>query len=203
MNRIIRIVALASALAAAAPAIAQQQGSQARIGLGIGLPTSELAPLILLDFGGGAGITPQLYVPINLTPNIRIEPQIGILTLNDDATDSSASYWSIGTGAFWVMPLGGNVGMYVGPRLVLSFLNVEDVGGTGVVTKTEGTDVFVAAALGGEYSVTPRFSVGAEGQLGYTSIGDRDTTVGGVTVTTQGGSSWATQGVLFVRVYLF
>lgn len=203
MNRIIRIVAIAVTLAAALPAAAQK-AAQARVGLGIGLPTSELAASILGDPATGRGLSaPQLYVPINVTPNIRIEPQIGVFTIDDDASGDSMSIWSIGTGAFWLMPLGGNVSMYVGPRLVLSFFDAEEDLGGGDTRRTEGTDVLIAAAVGGEYAVHPRFSVGAEGQIGRTWIGDRDVTETGVTVTEQGGSSWSTQGIVFVRVYLF
>ncbi len=199
-----RIVAAAATLAAAVPAAAQQaQETQGRVGLGVGLPTSEIAPLLATGIGVGGGIVaPQLYVPINVTPNIRIEPQVGLLTVHDDASGDELSYKSIGTGVFWLMPLGGNADMYVGPRLVLSFFREKNVGGGGVVTETTGTDVFVAAALGGEIAVHPRFSVGAEGQLGYTSIGDRDVTAAGVTVTVAGGSGWITQGIIFARFYI-
>jgi hypothetical protein len=200
MNRIIRIVASALTLAAALPAAAQQ-AAQARVGLGVGLSTSE-APLLRAGVAAGV-IAPQLYVPMNVTPNVRIEPQVGVLSFHNDANGDDISFWSIGTGVFWLIPLGGDVGLYVGPRLVFSFFDEENVSGGGVVTKTEATDFLVAAALGGELWVHPRFSVGAEGQFGYTSLGDVDVTEAGVTTTEPGGSSWATQGIVFVRVYLF
>lgn len=202
MNRIIRVTALAAALAAAAPASAQQGAAKPRVGLGVGLPAAEFAPVFAAGVTGGA-LAPQLYVPINVSPVLRIEPQVGLLTSHDDQTGDEISFKSLGAGVFYVAPLGGPLNMYVGGRLVLSFFEEKNVGGGGAVTKTTGTDWYIAAAGGGEYSVHPRFSVGVEGQLGYTAIGDRDVTTPVGTQTQQGGSSWMTQGLLFARVYLF
>lgn len=200
MKRIIRIAALGAVLAAAAPALAQQGSSKVHVGLGIGFPVSELAPLFAATGPGGL-VAPQLYVPIDVTPSLRIEPQIGLFTSHDSASGDDISFKSIGTGVFYVAPLGGPVNLYAGGRLVLSFFKQENVGGGGIVTETSGTDVYIAATLGGEFWAHQRFSVGGEGQLGYTSIGDRDVSSGGVTVTQSGGSGWQTQGILFVRVF--
>jgi hypothetical protein len=84
----------------------------------------------------------------------------------------------------------------------LSFFNERDEDGFDFVER-DGTDLYIAAALGGELQPHPRISVGAEAQLGYFNIGDRDVTEPGVSFEEPGGSSIQTQGIIFVRVYLF
>ncbi len=199
MKTMLRLAAVVAAVALAVPAAAQESTS-GRVGIGVGLPTSELGALFT---GGDATLPAQIYVPINLLPNLRVEPQIGILSVDRDDT-FELSVWSIGAGVFYMMPLGQQAQLYVGPRLVLSLFNEKDWDGPFDVTEREGTDLYIAAALGGELQPHPRISVGAEAQLGYFNIGDRDVTrTGNPTVTEPGGSSIQTQGVIFVRVYLF
>lgn len=202
MKTMLRTAAIAVALTLAGAASAQQasQARAPRLGIGIGLPTSELGALIA--GGGTSGIAPQIYVPINVTPKLRVEPQIGILTLNEDSgTDSS--FFSLGAGAFYAMDLGDRALLYVGPRLILGFFNSKEPFGGGVTAKTSRTDWYIGAALGGEAFLHPRLSLGGEAQLGRWGIGDEETKVPGFPTDTQpGGSSVQTQGVIFVRVYL-
>lgn len=199
MKKTLHLAAALAALALAVPAAAQESSS-GKVGIGVGLPTSELGALFT---GGDASLPAQIYVPINLLPNLRLEPQFGILSVDRDDT-FELSIFSIGAGVFYMMPLGQQAQLYVGPRLVLSKFNRKDWHDPGDVTEQEGTDMYLAAALGGELQPHPRISVGAEAQLGYYSIGDRDVTRTGLpTVTEPGGSSIQTQGVIFVRVYLF
>lgn len=202
MKNAFRVAALAAALALAGTASAQEASKGNRFGFGVGLPTSELAGL----FAGGvsSGLVPQIYLPINVTPAFRIEPQFGILTLSEDGDlGSDASYVTLGAGAFYVASLGQQADLYVGPRLLLAFFREENPTGVGT-EKISRDDWFLAAALGGEYMPHPRVAVGAEVQLGRWSIGDEKTEFPGApTDEAPGGSSVTTQGVLFVRVYLF
>jgi hypothetical protein len=56
--------------------------------------------------------------------------------------------------------------------------------------------------LGGEYFISPKFSVGAEAQLGATFYGDVDEEALGVTVTVNRDlTSWQTNGVIFMRYF--
>jgi hypothetical protein len=202
MKNVLRIAAVAVALSFAGAASAQQQ-PKTRVGIGVGLPTSELSNL----FGqAAAGATvplmpAQIYVPIDFSPNFRLEPQVGFITASQDGGDS-ASYYTLGTGAFYMMPLAQQAHMYVGGRLVIGWERSEAQTGGGFTAKTKGTDLWLAGAFGGEILPHPRLGIGAEAQLGRWGIGDRDTTSGGATTTTNGGSSWQTQGVIFVRLYL-
>lgn len=197
MKKTFRLAAALAAIALAVPAAAQESSS-GKVGIGVGLPTSELGALFT---DGDASLPAQIYVPINLLPNLRLEPQIGVLSVNRD-DNYDLSIWSIGAGVFYMMPLGQQAQLYVGPRLVLSFYDRKDYDGPTLDRETEGTDLYLAAALGGELQPHPRISVGAEAQLGYFNIGDRDVTRPGVSYTEPGGSSIQTQGVIFVRVYL-
>lgn len=203
MKITIRTAAIAVALSLAGAASAQQQPNHIRVGLGVGLPTSELSTLFATAGGGSAGIMPpQIYVPIDFTPSFRLEPEVGFITTSQDGGDSAA-YYTVGAGAFYMMQLAQQAHLYVGGRLLLGFERSTNAnaGGSGFDAKTKGTDLFLGAVFGGEILPHPRLGIGAEAQLGRWGIGDRDTTVAGVTTTTNGGSSWQTNGIIFVRFY--
>jgi hypothetical protein len=80
--------------------------------------------------------------------------------------------------------------LYAGGRLKLNFASFEPPGGP----KDTGTDVILAAAVGGEYYLVPRFSTGLEAQLGYYSASS----------AAPGGkaSGLFTTGLVFLRMYL-
>jgi hypothetical protein len=203
MKTPLRAAAIAAALSLAGAASAQQQPGRVRVGLGVGLPTSELSSLSSTAPAGSAGLLPaQLYVPIDLG-SFRLEPELGFIAVSQDG-GSSASYWAVGTGAFYLMQLAEQARLYVGGRLVIGLEDRKDVGGVGggnLTSTTHGTDAYLAATFGGEVLLHPRVGLGAEAQLGHWWIGERKTSSGGVTATEPGGSSWQTQGVIFVRLY--
>jgi hypothetical protein len=176
MTHAVRLsLAAAAALAVAAPAAAQQQPPRPQVGLGISITPN--------DAFTGVSETVELYVPILLAPQIRIEPSLGILSSND-GTDRRD--FTLGIGGFWVAPVAGPVDMYAGGRLKLNFAHVSSAAGS-----DSSTDVSIAAALGGEYYLVPHFSLGLEGQLGYYSHG----AVNGDT------DGFYTTGLAFLRLY--
>jgi hypothetical protein len=205
MTPTLRTAALAVALTFAGSASAQpaRTTDRARLGIGVGLPTSSLDGLVNLLALGDAGVQPaQIYLPIAITPAFRLEPQFGLFTLDQDGGDS-LSVFTLGAGAFHVMGLGDSADLYAGGRLAVSWLSEETEGG-GFVEQRDGTDLWIAAALGGEVLLHPRIGIGAEAQLGRLGIGDREVTTAGIPQPDEpGGSSWQTRGVIFVRVYLF
>jgi hypothetical protein len=76
--------------------------------------------------------------------------------------------------------------MYAGGRLKLNFAHESNA------TSDSGTDVLLAGAFGGEYYLSPHFSVGAEAQLGW-----RDNS------SVSGDDSFVfTTGLAFLRFYL-
>lgn len=163
-----------AALALALPAAAQQQPTRTNIGLGVSV-TPEA------DFGS----TVELYLPIGIGPALRIEPSVGILTQDSDGNDSSDL--TLGVGVFALKSSGATpLDLYFGGRLKLNFASVDDG-----VNDESGTDISLAAALGGEYYFVPKFSLGLEGQLGFYSTSD----VNG------DASGFFTTGLGFLRMY--
>jgi hypothetical protein len=198
MKNPLRTAALAVALSAAGAASAQQQPGHVRVGVGVGLPTSELTSFFAMAAPGTtAGLLPaQIYVPVDFTPSFRVEPEFGFISIHQDG-GSDASYYTFGAGAFWMLPLTASAHTYLGGRAVVG-LERSTANAGGVETRTRGTDLYLAAAFGGEVLPHPRIGVGAEAQVGWWQIGDRTS----ASITEPGGSSLQTQGVIFVRVYL-
>jgi hypothetical protein len=136
-----------TALCLATPALAQDARRQFGIGISI-TPEAD------------AGLSPvEVYAPINIAPQLRLEPSLGLRT-GDDSSDIT-----LGVGGFYVAPLAQQVDLYMGGRLKLNFADDD-------ANDESGTDVSIAGALGGEYYLVPRFSVGLEGQLGFYALSD-------------------------------
>ena len=150
-------------------------------------------------------------MPLNLAPNLRIEPFIGWARSDLDATppgtlgeafapdSGKASDFTLGVGAFYVAPLATQVQVYAGGRLGSQWQSFKNTGGG----KAERRNTLLAVAAGGEYLPVPRVAFGAELQLGYVSYGDTTFSGGGGLVEGGGGSGSATQATLFARFYLF
>ncbi len=177
MKNVVRLALALCALALAVPAAAQQQ-QRPMLGFGVSF----------VPFASPSAILPtaELYLPINVAPVLRIEPSLGIFS-RDVSGGTKTRDVTLGVGVFYVKSIAAPVDMYVGGRLKLNFAHVETAAGA---TESD-TDVFVAAALGGEYYVVPKFSVGFEGNLGLYQQG----TVNG------DASGWYTTGLGFMRLY--
>jgi hypothetical protein len=193
--------ALAS-LALSLPASAQER-ERLRLGVGVGISTFDFN-VQMLATSFPAAVPDHIYVPISLTPTFRIEGQIGAATLNQNAgtgfTSVETSVVSVGLGAFWLLPASPQFDVYVGGRVLrTSYSSTLKTPGQ-PDNKTEGADIRVIPAVGGEYFLHPRFSLGAEVQLQLVSFGNREVSSGG---SIPGGSGVQTAGLLFARVYLF
>lgn len=176
-----KLLAAAALLAVNLHAAAQERPT---IGLGIGI-----APFAVPAAGAATvSRTVELYVPIAVAPQLRIEPSLGIATDDQPAGPNEVDTrdFTLGLGVFLVNRMAPAADMYVGGRLRLNFAKIS----TPVGSDT-GTDLQIAAALGGEYYFVPRFSLGLEGELGLYQnsrvSGDND----GVFTT----------GIAFLRVY--
>jgi hypothetical protein len=206
MKLFIRIAAFALAIAVATSAAAQTttaQGKEGRFGLGVGLAA-----------GDDPAVENLIFVPLNLAPNIRIEPFLGWSRSDIDAVPAAAggspafdpqegkgSDFTLGVGAFFVQPIASQIQLYAGGRLGLQWESFKQP--SPAVGKAERRNTIVAAALGGEYLPHPRFAIGAEAMIAYLSIGDTEFSGGGASVEGGGGSASSTQGTIFARVYLF
>jgi hypothetical protein len=188
-------------LALALPASAQER-QRMRLGVGVGITTFDFN-VQMLSTSFPAAVPDSIYVPILITPTFRIEPQIGVATLNQTTGNEPSietSVVSLGLGVFWLVPASPQFDVYVGGRVVrTSFSQTFKFAPPRTDQKTEGADIRVIPAVGGEYALHPRFSLGAEVQLQLVSYGDRDSSAG----TIPGGSGLQTAGLFFARVYLF
>ncbi|MBI5069259.1 MAG: outer membrane beta-barrel protein [Deltaproteobacteria bacterium] len=202
-----RPLAAALLLAGATSALAQAHAgrSQTRVGFGVGIEPTHLGSLT-------SSISPPavgLYLPIQLTGTLRIEPSLGLSTFSQGTAAAQASgplSWSTLTlgvaGHFFIVPP-SPVGLYVGARMALEFERQKDVGGGAnpPVVRTSATNLLLAGVLGGEYFVHHSFSVGAEAQLGLTFLGDRDIQQNGVTTSLSRDAALATNGVVYLRYF--
>lgn len=171
-------LALAAAALLAVPlsAAAQQRPT---IGVGVGI-----APFAV----PGLSRTVEVYVPLAIGPGFRLEPSVGIWTVDRPGAGDDERDVTLGLGAFLVRAIAPTADMYAGGRLKLNFARVED-GATGA--DSSGTDLQIAGALGGEVYLVPRLSLGAEAQLGLYQNSD----------TSGDDSGWFTTGIAFLRVY--
>lgn len=175
MRNTLRAVVTLCALALAAPAAAQGRPS---FGMGVSIVPLDAAGVLLPI---------EVYVPIRIGPQLRLEPSLGIWTRDEDgigATDTSDL--TLGLGVFFMKQLAPAADMYLGGRVKLNFASVD----TGVVDDSD-TDLVLAAAVGGEYYLVPQLSLGAEGQLGFYDRGD----------VSGNDSGFFTTGLAFLRVY--
>jgi hypothetical protein len=202
MIRKIAMLAAVAAALATAPAAQAQQRDGVKVGLGLGMNVNQLAQPTTLNWSGTVPV--NLYVPIQISPAFRVEPWLGFWTFSQNnfvgrPNDMSMHAWDLGVGGLWYFQPANPFGIYLGGRLGLTFSGGEIDPG---VTASE-TDFRIQAVSGGEYFIAPRFSVGAELQLGVTFYGDPSVATAGVTVTpSRSLVSWQTNGVLFFRYFL-
>ncbi len=182
MKKVVRLALALCALALAAPAAAQ---AQQRSTLGFGV---SIVPFANPSFDLP---TAELYLPIRVAPAFRLEPSLGIYSHNEPTPGTDTRDITIGVGAFWVKPVVATVDLYVGGRLKLNFAEAKTTAANGATTSNSDTDVFIAAALGGEYYLVPQFSLGLEGELGYYDHGAVNGDTSGVFTT----------GLAFLRLY--
>jgi hypothetical protein len=201
IRKVIMLAAAAAALAVAPAALAQQKDA-VKVGLGLGMNVNQIVQPSSLNW---TGIPPvAVYVPIQISPQFRVEPWLGFWTYSQSdypgrVGDMSSYAWDIGVGALWYFQPASPLGLYLGGRLGLTFSGGEIDPG---VTASE-TDFRIQAVAGAEYFIVPRFSFGAELQLGPTFYGDPSVEAAGVTTTpSRGLVSWQTNGVLFFRYFL-
>ena len=177
--------------AAAAIALATAaQAQEARRPVGVGI---SINPLEAGGLTSGAATLPtvEAYLPINIAPNFRLEPSLGILANDVPTGQTNTRDITIGVGAFFVQRLAQPFDLYMGGRLKLNFAHTETTAPSGATASDSGTDVLLAAAIGGEHYFTQHFSLGAEAQVGFrsNSSASGDNTV------------WFTTGLGFFRFY--
>jgi hypothetical protein len=187
-----RATALLAALAVAAPALAEergQAGEKARIGVGVSLTTFDLATP---SAGSPVAAPADVYVSVDVG-QLRIEPSLGINSYSIDGGNKARSI-NLGVGAFIHLRSTRAVAISVGPRLFLDFVNAKNAAGF----SDSGTDLTLAAAMGAEWFPDPRFSLGAEARLGFTTAGQLSN---GGTILRPASTRYGTSGLFFLRFY--
>lgn len=175
-----RLLVWLAAFAWTVPALAQEARPAAGVGVAINaLGAPDLAPTV------------EVYVPLRVAPNIRVEPSLGLRTVDRPSAPGNVDErdLTLGVGVFLMSRVAGPVDLYMGGRLKLNFAKKTFFGGT----SDSGTDVLLAAAIGGEEYLAPKFSIGLEGELGYYSNSSAH--------FTGEESGFFTTGLVFLRVY--
>lgn len=209
-----RIVALAALTLSAAPVaraetvraqvtpVSTAQSKNVSVGLGVGIE-----PLGLLGISPNAGAlgtgiaTPgaSFYVPIQIGPQLRIEPSIGFRHLGVNGGSENA--WALGVGGLFFFAPPTPIGFYAGGRLGLQHFSTSTGSGINEVSDS-ATDFSIAPVLGGEYAFASRFTIGAELQLPLTFVGNPSHTAGGTTTTNNfDRTGFSTNAVLFFRYF--
>jgi hypothetical protein len=180
-------------------AAAAQQKDSVKVGLGVGMNLNQIVQPATLN---AATVSPvAIYVPIQVSPSLRIEPWLGFWTWSQNGP-ASLYAWDLGVGGLYYFQPANPLGLYLGGRLGLTFSGGEATNGGGVTTTTTETDFRIMGVCGAEYFISPRFSIGAEAQLGVTFYGDVSDETAGVTVTVNRDlTSWQTNGVLMLRYF--
>lgn len=171
-----RRTALLSAFVALTLPAASLAQESTRIGLGLGLQNLSIA--VDDEFGILTAVTPQVYVPIELSGSMILEPGIGFIRFHEE-TDSDFGDME---GTFTVLRLGAGLlfvharpergRIYVGPRLgITRFSSEVEIDGEEADDDSR-TDLFLAGVAGGEFFLMPAFSLGGEVGLSYTRAGD-------------------------------
>ncbi len=160
-----------------------QSSTGGKLGLGI-----AITPTTPYTFTNAGPVFPavEVFVPFALAPNLRLEPEIGIFTNDQPTGGTDTSNITLGAGLFFLQKSAPNLDVYAGGRLKLNFASFDNG-----ATDDSGVDFILAAAAGGEYYLAPKFSIGAEAQLGFYSNSD----------VSGDDSGFFTNGLGFLRVY--
>jgi len=162
----------------AAPAPAAVAGDRPQFGLGIAI----------VPFGStlGGSSPVELYVPIQLNRDFRLEPSLGFRVDNGPSGGTDHRDITIGVGAFLVRRVSPAVDVQMGGRLKLNLAKISVPGNS-----KSGTDLFIGGAVGGELYLAPHFSLGLEGDVGFFSNSE----------VSGDDSGLLTTGLAFLRVY--
>lgn len=161
--------------AAAPPQPQQQERPDPSWGIGV-----SLSPAAVLNLQSGS-LVPiglgDLYLPINASPTLRLEPEFGVLSTSSSTSgsgggsSSSATSLRVAVGIFSLLKRHGSAQLYVGPRIGIQRTSSSSTFPGNPTSTSSETDLMLAMALGGEYYFSPHFSLGGEAQLEYVKYG--------------------------------
>ena len=155
----------------------------------------------------GVGITVPnvgVLVPINIGLHLRLEPFVDFFATRADYPVTSDTAWQssteIGVGLFWVTARQERLALYFGPRIGYLHGSTKVNGSVGQ-TSTTSKGWFGAGAIGAEYSMVSRFSIGGEAKVQFNHTSSSSN--GSLSVAPSlFARSWFSSGALVVRFYL-
>ena len=119
----------------------------------------------------------NIYLPINISENFRIEPDIGIFSYSysSDDYEKRTDQFRLGLG-FHYSKNYGSIKILFGARFGSIFNSIkreyEDSNNENEKDEISATVLFGGPTIGAEYYFAKRFSLGAEAQLNYISLGE-------------------------------
>ncbi|MCH8013168.1 MAG: outer membrane beta-barrel protein [Candidatus Marinimicrobia bacterium] len=140
---------------------------------------------------------PEIFITINVSPKLRLEPGIAFFQSSSGNGDfkSSSKSFSIGLGIF-PMTLKDGINLYYGARLGLIRTSSEYSFNGSDSEEMSAGGFFIAPTVGGEYFLNSSFTLGGEAQLRYASFTKEDG------IDEEGTSSTtSTRALLFLRFY--
>ncbi len=180
---------------------AQEEKSQNGVRVGVGVTLSDIKELLVM-LAGGEGEIPNFYIPIDLSPSVRITPEIGYFQSTQEHNteyksdylsekceyETKTSVYQIGLGIFKKMSK-KNIDLYSGIRGGFIHSAVKNKGNSTYVhdyygyqdTEIERYDnkettsgFYIGPTIGGEYFLSNHFSLGAEVQVKYYSTNTKE-----------------------------
>lgn len=156
---------------------ARAQTTGARVGLGVPFSTTAIVDLddnVFLPIGFG-----NLAVPI-VFGNVRVEPEVGLLRISStySSSGSTSTFAStslrLGLAVHRFLHRSGGFQAYAGPRVGVVRLRERSKYTGSPEQKSHTNHWYAGAALGGEYAVSPHFSLGAEAHALYIHLGQEE-----------------------------
>ncbi len=133
---------------------------------GIGLHAEQYKISDALDNFYSA-YTSTVLLPINLTQHFRLEPELGLLWMNDKDNDYNTLGFSGGLGVFGMFQR-EKLNIYIGGRFMFDRARIE---GSYIINNESATEKYTAIkigpAFGFEYFLSKNFSIGGEIGLRY------------------------------------
>lgn len=130
-----------------------------------------LSANVLADVGIGVSVQSddsRVYVPIEISDSLRLEPTIRYLKNDQDNGDWEYSSESVevGCGLFFTNSIGENINFLYGARAAYVVRKYE----SGASYEEDLDGYMLAPTLGLEYFITERISIGADVAISYTDI---------------------------------
>ena len=181
-----------------------ETNSQSRIGIGMTITDVKDLLYSIMDLGS---LTPTFFVPIQFSPNFRIEPEVGLFKYSQERdeenskSETSANIFQLGVGICPMVHY-NNFDLYYGARAgYLKVTSTDEYTTSNYTQKSEetGSGYYIAPVLGGEYYFSKLFSVGGEVQIKYTNM--KIETENNLDKIEETSSSFVTKSLVFLRIY--